>query len=106
MISFDDFLKLDLRIAKVLEVKPHPNAEKLYLIKADIGSKTIQLVAGIRPFYEAETLLGKLIVVVTNLEQKSIRGFVSEGMLLAAQDREDISLILSDKDVTAGSKIR
>lgn len=106
MITFDDFLKLDLRVGKVLEVNLHPNADKLYLLRVDIGEKEVQLVAGIRPFYEPDELLGKSVAVLTNLEQKEIRGVVSEGMLLAAQDSDCISAIISDKDVAAGTKIR
>jgi len=106
MINFDYFSNLDLRVGKVLEVNSHPDAEKLYLLKVDIGVKIIQLVGGIRPFYTPEELLGKFIVVLTNLEPKNIRGYLSEGMLLAAQDKDDVSLIISDKEVSPGSMIK
>ena len=106
MISFDDFSKLDLKIGKILEVKLHPEAEKLYLLKVDIGKKVISLVAGIKPFYGRDELVGKLIVVLVNLEPKNIRGFSSEGMLLAVQDKDDVSLIVSDKAVEPGATIR
>jgi len=106
MVNFDDFSKLDLKIGKILEVSMHPDAEKLYLLKVDIGDKTIQLVAGIKPFYEPEQLENKLIVVLTNLESKNIRGVLSEGMILAAQDKDDISLIISDKEIAVGSIIK
>jgi len=106
MVNFDDFSKLDLKIGKILEVSMHPDAEKLYLLKVDVGDKTIQLVAGIKPFYEPEQLENKLIVVVTNLEPKNIRGVLSEGMVLAAQDKDDISLIISDKEIAVGSIIK
>ncbi len=106
MINFDDFLKLDLRVGKILEVKPHPDAEKLYLLKVDIGEKETQIVAGIKPFYIQEELIGKLITVLVNLEPKNIRGVLSEGMILAASGKDDVSLIILDKDVSTGSKIR
>ena len=106
MISFDDFSKLDLRIGKILEVKLHPDAEKLYLLKVDIGERAISLVAGIKPFYGQDELVGKLIVVLVKLEPKNIRGFSSEGMLLAAQEKDDVSLIVSDKAVEPGAKIQ
>lgn len=105
MINFDDFSKLDLRIGKILEIEVHPDAEKLYLLKVDIGEKTISLVAGMKPFYSSEDLLGKLIVVLVNLEPRNIRGFLSEGMLLAAQSKDDVSLIISDKEIIPGSLI-
>lgn len=106
MVNFDDFSKLDLKVGKILEVSMHPDAEKLYLLKVDVGDKTIQLVAGIKPFYEPEQLENKLIVVLTNLEPKNIRGILSEGMILAAQDKDDISLIISDKEIAVGSIIK
>lgn len=106
MITFDEFSKLDLRVGKVLGVEPHPDAEKLYLLTVDIGPETISLVAGIKPFYQAEDLAGKYVVVLVNLEPKTIRGFLSQGMLLAAQAKDDVSLIVCDKKIEPGSKIR
>ena len=105
MISFDEFSKLDLKIGKILEANLHPNAEKLYVLRVDIGDKEISLVAGIKPFYQPKELINKLIAVLVNLEPKNIRGFLSEGMLLAAQAKEDLSLLVSDKEISPGSKI-
>jgi len=106
MVNFDDFSKLDLRTGKILEVSPHPNAEKLYLLKVDIGEKVIQVVAGIKPFYTPEQLENKLIVVLANLESKSIRGALSEGMVLAAQGKDDVSLVVLDKEVDVGNIVK
>lgn len=106
MVTFDDFSKLDLRVGKVLTAELHPNAEKLYQLTVDIGEKTISLVAGIRPFYAAEDLVGKLVVVLVNLEPKTIRGVLSEGMVLAAHSKDDLSVIVCDKRVEPGSKVR
>jgi len=106
MIDYEHFSKLDLRIGKILEAKPHPNAEKLYLLKVDIGDKKIQLVAGIRPFYSQDELSGKFISVLVNLEPRNIRGFNSEGMLLAAQSKEKVCLLAPDKDINLGSMIK
>ncbi|MDD3296254.1 MAG: hypothetical protein PHU64_02720 [Candidatus Omnitrophica bacterium] len=105
MVSFDDFSKLDLKIGKVIEVNPHPDAEKLYVLKVDIGEKVVTLVAGIKPFYEQDSLLGKQVVVLANLEPKTLRGIVSEGMLLAARSKDDLGLLTCDKKVDPGSKI-
>lgn len=82
----DKFLKLNLKVAKILEVKDHPNADKLYVMKIDLGSEQRQLVAGLRSYYSSEKLLGKKIVIVSNLEPAKLRGETSEGMLLAASD--------------------
>ncbi len=106
MVNFDDFSNLDLKVGKILEVSCHPNAEKLYLLKVDVGDKIIQLVAGVKPFYEPEQLENKLIVVLTNLEPKNIRGVLSQGMVLAAQGKDDVSLIISDKEIDVGSIVR
>ena len=89
-----------------MEVNPHPNAEKLYLLKVNIGEKDIQLVAGIKPFYAQEELVGKRVIVLVNLEPKDIRGSVSEGMVLAASGKDDISLIAPDKEIALGSAVR
>lgn len=105
MVNFDDFSKLDLRTGKILEADLHPDAEKLYLLKVDIGEKTIQLVAGIKPFYAPDQLIGKSVVVLANLAPKNIRGVLSEGMVLATQTKDDVSLITADKDVPPGSAI-
>lgn len=106
MVNFDDFSKLELRVGKILEVSPHPDAEKLYLLQVDIGEKIIQMVAGIKPFYTPEQLENKLIVVLTNLEPKNIRGIPSEGMILAAQGKDDVSLIVLDKEMAFGSIVK
>ena len=106
MVNFDDFSRFDLKLGKVLEVSCHPNAEKLYVLKVDVGDKIIQLVAGVKPFYQPEQLENKLIVVLANLEPKNIRGVLSQGMVLAGQGKDDISLIVSDKEIAVGSAIR
>ncbi|PIQ86897.1 MAG: methionine--tRNA ligase, partial [Candidatus Omnitrophica bacterium CG11_big_fil_rev_8_21_14_0_20_45_26] len=84
MATIEDLKKLDLRIAEILKVEPHPNADRLWLLTIRIGEEERQIVAGIKKFYSAEALLGKKIVVVANLEPAVIRGVESKGMLLAA----------------------
>ena len=106
MVNFDDFAQLDLRVGKILEVDTHPDANKLYILKVDIGGKVIQLVAGIRPFYEKKELIDKLVAVLVNLEPKNIRGLLSEGMVLAAQGKDDVGLLTADKNIGVGSTIR
>ena len=87
-IRYDDFAKIDLRVATVLEAEIHPDADKLIILKIDLGDHQRQIVAGLRPFYTPEEVVGKQIVVVVNLEPSKMRGAVSQGMLLAALDRE------------------
>ena len=87
-ISIEDFKKLDIRIGKIVEVIDHPKADRLYVLRVDLGDHTRTLIAGIKPWYKKEELIGKNIVVLTNLEPKNIRGVKSEGMILAAEDNE------------------
>jgi len=106
MLSFEDFKKADIRIAKIKEVSDHPNADKLYVLVIDLGGRTKQIVAGIRGSYKKEDLIGRQIVVVDNLETAILRGVESQGMLLAASDDKGISLITPDRDMLAGSIVK
>jgi len=84
-----EVLPFQLRVGKILEVKDHPEAEKLYLLQVDLGKLgKRQLVAGLRPFYKTAELKGKKIIVVTNLKPAKLRGALSEGMLLAAESKD------------------
>ena len=87
-ITYDDFAKLELRVARVLEARPHPNADKLMLLQVSLGEETKQIVAGIRLHYTPEQLVGKNIVIVNNLAPAMLRGEASNGMLLAATSGE------------------
>ena len=84
VISYEDFAKLDLRVATVLEVADHPNADKLLVLKIDLGGQQRQIIAGLRGYCPAESLLGRQIIVVANLQPRKMRGLESNGMLLAA----------------------
>ena len=106
-VSYDDFAKLELRVAKVVEARPHPNADKLLLLHIDVGDATKQIVAGIRQHYRPEQLVGKLIVVVNNLAPAMLRGETSNGMLLAASSGEKVILLtVDDPDCAPGSRIK
>ncbi len=95
---------LNLKIAKIEGVEDHPDAEKLYVLKINLGSEKRQLVAGIRNYYAKEQLLGRNIVVVANLRHAVLRGVKSEGMLLAADDGNKIEL-LSAPDSNPGDSV-
>lgn len=107
-INYDDFAKLDLRIGKIIDVKEHPEADKLYVLKVDLGeSENRTIVAGLRSHYQKEDLIGKNAVFVTNLEPRKLRGIESNGMILAASDNENHVIFLSpEKNIKPGSKIR
>ncbi len=105
MISFNDFTKIDLRVAKIISVEDHPQADKLLLLRVDVGGEEKQIVAGIKGHYSAEELHGKLIIIVNNLEPAVLRGVESQGMLLAMQAGEGIALVVPDGDAPSGSKV-
>ena len=106
IVKFDEFKKMDLRVAKILEVEDVPGADRIYLITVDIGDEKRKIVAGIKPWYKKEELIGKNIVMIVNLEPKTIRGIESKGMLLATLFDNKLSILTTDKEeVPAGSKI-
>jgi len=105
-ISYEDFRKLEIRVALVTEIQDHPNADKLYVLKVDDGSGTPrQLVAGLKPYIPPEKLLGKKIVILANLAPATLRGVESQGMLLAAQDGDHVTVLAPDEDVAPGSAV-
>ncbi len=106
LIPYDDFAKLDLRVAKVLAAREHPNANKLLLLQIQVGEVQKQIVAGIRGHYAPEDLVGRSLVVVNNLESAVIRGEESNGMLLAASDGEAVILLRPDRDCVPGARIK
>lgn len=87
MISFEDFAKVDLRVARILKAEPHPSADRLFKLQLDDGSgQPRQICAGIREQYTPEQLVGQTIIIVANLQPRVIRGEESRGMLLAASN--------------------
>lgn len=105
-ITFDDFQKMDLRVAEIKVCEEVAGADKLYNLTIDIGEERT-IVAGMKPYYAREELIGKKIVVVANLEPRKLRGIISHGMLLAAsnEDKSSVVLLTLDKDIPNGSKI-
>jgi len=92
-ISIDDFLKLDLRVATIRTAEFHPNADKLLKLQLDDGTpQGRQVCAGIRQWYDPATLVGRQVVIVANLAPRTIRGEVSQGMVLAASDLKDAAI--------------
>ncbi|MFA4991476.1 MAG: hypothetical protein WC569_02735 [Candidatus Omnitrophota bacterium] len=106
MITIDEFRKLELKIAQIKDVKDHPNADKLYLIKVSTGTEEKELVAGVKKSYRPEELIGKFVVIVDNLEPAVIRGVESKGMILAAQGEGEIAVLTPDRPVAPGSTVK
>ena len=106
MASYEDFQKLDMRVAEVETVTSHPNADRLYVLGIKVGEVRKQIVAGIRTHYTEEQLKGKKIVIIDNLDPVVIRGVESQGMLLAASDETTLTFITPERPITDGAKVK
>lgn len=103
-ISIEDFAKVDLRIAKVVDAVRVEGSEKLLKLTVSLGDEQRTLVAGIAKYYSPEDLVGKKILMVANLKPRKIFGIESQGMILAVSDGENLSVLVPDRDVKEGSK--
>ncbi len=107
LVSIDDFKKFRIVVGLIIEAGVHPNADKLFVLKVDVGGCVRQVVAGIRRSYTPEQLLGKRVALIANLQPAIIRGVESQGMILAASDEKGISLLSPDRsDMTLGSLVK
>ena len=104
-ITIEDFEKMDLRVGKVLEVSQHPKADKLLVLKVKIGDEERQIVSGIKKWYKAEDLVSQKVVVLMNLKPIKLRGVESQGMILAADKGEELSLLSILQDIEDGAEI-
>ncbi len=112
-IPYDDFIKLDLRVATVKSAEVHPNADRLLKVQLDDGTpEGRQVCAGIRQWYEPASLVGKQVIIVANLEPRKIRGEISQGMILAASDKKgegederDVIVLTLDRPAPPGSPV-
>jgi len=96
IVTFDEFIKVKMKVGEIISVEDHPNADKLYLVKVDLGSEVRQVVAGLKKHYSPEVLMNKKVVLVANLEPAKLRGEISEGMLLAAEKNNKVKLLTVD----------
>ena len=106
IIQIDDFLKVDLRVAKIIEAQTVEGADKLLCLKLDLGGETRQVFAGIKSAYEPASLIGRLTVMVANLAPRKMKFGISEGMVLAAGDGKDLYLLSPDSGAQPGQRIR
>jgi methionine--tRNA ligase beta chain len=108
MITIEQFREVELRVATVCAAEPHPNADRLVVLRVDLGGEERQLVAGIRAHYDPATLVGRQVIVVANLAPAKLRGVESNGMVLAAADEVGgrVVLVRPDEAVPAGSVVR
>src|SRR5699024_8256611 len=106
IITLDDYDKVELKTAEILSCEDHPNADRLYVIKVKLGEEERQIVSGIKEFYSPEDLVGKKVVVITNLKPVKLRGVESKGMVLAAEDKDGkLSLVSTLEDIQSGASI-
>ncbi|HLU83194.1 MAG TPA: methionine--tRNA ligase subunit beta, partial [Trueperaceae bacterium] len=106
-ITINDFARVELRVVTVVAAEQHPNADKLLVLTVSLGSEQRTVVSGIKAHYQPEALVGKRLVLVTNLQPVKLRGIESQGMILAAEDEAGIlSLITLDRDLPDGSEVR
>jgi methionine--tRNA ligase beta chain len=106
ILTLEEFKRVHLRTAQVLEAQPHPKADRLMILKIQVGEKAKQIVAGIRQYYAPEQLVGRTIVVVNNLEPAKLRGETSEGMLLAVRLPEGgLRLLTTDGPAPSGLEV-
>ena len=97
--------RLDVRVARILDVRDHPNADKLYVMDVDLGEERRQIVAGIKENYAKEQLRGRAIALLANLQAAKLRGIESNGMLLAGEDEKDVGIVLPPNDAAVGTQI-
>jgi len=105
LITLDEFNKIDLRVAKVIEAEKIPKTDKLMKLQIKIGNDIRQIIAGIAEHYKIDQIVGKSIIVVANLESTKIRNEISNGMLLAAKDNDQLTLLTTVDDISPGAKI-
>ena len=105
-IPYEDFSRLDLKIAQILEAAEHPNAQRLLVLKLKCGEEVRQVVAGIKATYAPAELVGRRVVLVANLAPAVIRGVESRGMLLAADLDGKAVLLQPDREVPSGARVR
>ncbi|WP_352405094.1 methionine--tRNA ligase [Sporanaerobacter acetigenes] len=104
-ITIDDFDKIELKVAEVLSAEKHPNADKLLVLQLKVGEETRQVVSGIRKYYSPEDLVGKKVVLVSNLKPVKLRGVESYGMVLAAEKDGVLTLVSTLEDIPSGATI-
>ncbi len=106
MISMQEFQKVEMKVGRVVSVEDHPNADKLLVMRVDVGEATPRtLVVGLKPYYKNEELAEKLVVVLTNLQPARLRGVESNGMILAAQGGDSVVVLTLDKPIAPGSPV-
>jgi len=106
VITIEQFQSVELRVGTIRAAEPHPNADRLVVLRVDLGGEPRQVVAGIRKHYDPAALVGRQVVVVANLQPAMLRGVESQGMLLAASSGDMLTLVRPDVEIAAGAVVR
>ena len=105
LITIDDFDKVDLKVAEIVEAEKHPDADRLLVLQLKLGEETRQVVSGIAEKYDGEDLIGKKVIMVCNLKPVKLRGIESNGMILAAGKGKKLTLASTLEDIASGTDI-
>ena len=106
LVTYEEFMKMDLRIGKVLEAEEVATSKKLLKLKVDIGGEQRQMLAGIKGHYTPEQMIGRLVVVLANLQPKAMMGLESQGMVLAANNGEAPILVAPISEAPVGTIVK
>ena len=104
-IGIEDFTKVELKVGTILSAEKHPKADRLLVEQIDLGNETRQIVSGIAANYKPEEVVGKKVIVVTNLKPVKLRGVESQGMILCASNDQDLDIVTILKDLPNGTKV-
>ena len=104
-ISIEDFTKVELKVGTIISAEKHPKADRLLVEQIDLGDETRQIVSGIAKSFKPEEVVGKKVVVVTNLKPVKLRGVESQGMILCASTEDDLDIVSIAKDLPNGTKV-
>jgi methionyl-tRNA synthetase len=106
-ISIEDFARIELRVAEVIACEKHPQADKLLILRLNVGDHTRQVVSGIARWYKPEDLIGRKLILVANLKPAKLRGVESQGMILAGEDEAgNVVVVTPEKDLPPGARVR
>jgi methionyl-tRNA synthetase len=105
-ITIDDFRRVVLKVGKVLEATDHPKADRLLVLKVDVGGGEVrQIVAGVKAWYAPAQLVGKNVIIAANLQTALLRGMESQGMMLATTSGQDVIVLTTEKEAVPGSRV-
>ncbi len=105
-ITIDDFNKIELRTARILSAKMVPGSNHLIVCEVEVGNVKKKIVAGIGNRYKPEELVGKNVIIVNNLKPATLKGVLSQGMLLAALDKDNLVLLTTDREISSGAIVK